>query len=1445
MQLSIKKIMVLTVLSIYFGLFAQSVPSIPTLDKPFNYSTNIPINVILYWYDQYDADSYNVEVSDNVAFTTTIFSQNNITGTYIQVSPNLNSSTTYYWHVEAVNTSGSSGWSAAWSFTTGNGNLPDIPLLSSPYNGTTDIPTGYVNFNWNYANYSDSYTLQISTDPNFISPIFYEESGIGYYSKTVAIYSQSTTHYWRVSAQNSYGSGDWSQVWNFTTTGDNKPPMTPQLIGPYNWDNSIPTDITLFWEKSPGATSYDVQVATDYNFSSPYPNETGIQKESYKVNGMSSDIDYYWRIRAVNDNGPSEWSDYWQFHTRTGSDNPTEPILIGPGNEDSELPVDLTFTWEYARGADNYTLQVSTTQDFTNIILNAYNIEANCYKVTGTELGYNTDYYWCVKANNNNGESRWSETKHFTTGSYDEVPDYPQLIGPYNSDYNLPVDLTLVWDYVRGADHYRLQISRDYSFYDIVYDEGGIIFPRRKVYGLDYNQTYYWKVMASNSHGGGSWSTVWNFQTSSGYPAPDTPYLVQPYNNETGYPSYGYFQWNYAKGADCYNLQIATDYNFYNRVYEESGIPNTTRSVKLDGYTTYCWRIQAVNQNGPSSWSDTYMFTTGEDQSGQDDNGPPLLYAPYNCQTGVPTDVTLFWLQDESITSFDVEISSDPYFNYIEGSQYGIDSRFYTFTGLYSNHVYYWHARTSMNSVPSNWSESWCFITGDGTRPPSAPKLFGPRSDAYDLPADVTLFWEYANGAQSYQLQVSSTYEFDDIVYDESGLELTWEKVYGLSYGGTYYWRVRGYNNDGDGNWSEIWNLNIGSGYSYPEPPSLIKPVYDDSGLPTFCRFKWDYGKGADYYRLEISTDPSFYSTYTSIDELPLHFMVSGGLETNRTYYWRIKSVNDIGESNWSDTWQFSTWDGYSYPSAPSLISPDNNINIISTNIVLEWERSWGAESYRLQVATDYNFNDYDIVYDESNIMTTKRAVSLPYTDHRYYWQVQAGNRISSSYWSGYWEFYIENYPEYVYLSQDYYFPEQPETHNYQIIGIPGNDGISLEDILGQGGQNQSWDAYWDNGADGSPEQYLERFDPYNSNFNCEVGRAFWVIADHNFTVDRNFQSAPANSGYALIDLHYGWNLITNPFDFEVYWDDIIQANSMYGNETIWEFNEGFDTTDRMYPGYGYYFDNQGNLDQLRIPYYQNGSMGKASINNDIEWELNISLFVDDLKDISTSLGVARGAAKQKDSFDLRKPRAVGELPSVYFEREKWKHYSGTYARDMRAPIDTIEIWDFNVNIMNYRNARLSFDGINDIPEIFEVYLIDKERSKFVDLRKQSSYDFQAVKSKSSFELCVGKKESVDEELKQYLPKEYRLAQNYPNPFNPVTMIPFSLPDESEISLIVFNILGQEVRTLYQGKMDAGIHYIPFNSRDQYGNRLSSGLYFYRLITDKGHNFVKKMILIK
>ncbi|MBD3299571.1 MAG: HYR domain-containing protein [candidate division Zixibacteria bacterium] len=94
------------------------------------------------------------------------------------------------------------------------------------------------------------------------------------------------------------------------------------------------------------------------------------------------------------------------------------------------------------------------------------------------------------------------------------------------------------------------------------------------------------------------------------------------------------------------------------------------------------------------------------------------------------------------------------------------------------------------------------------------------------------------------------------------------------------------------------------------------------------------------------------------------------------------------------------------------------------------------------------------------------------------------------------------------------------------------------------------------------------------------------------------------------------------------------------------------------------------------------------------------------------------------------------------------------------------------------------------------------------------------------------------------VPTSYALLQNYPNPFNPSTTIQFRLPEASEVNLTIYNVLGQEVRSLITGVKEAGTHTVEWDGRDNNGSAVQSGMYFYRIQTPS-FTEAKKMTLLK
>ena len=90
----------------------------------------------------------------------------------------------------------------------------------------------------------------------------------------------------------------------------------------------------------------------------------------------------------------------------------------------------------------------------------------------------------------------------------------------------------------------------------------------------------------------------------------------------------------------------------------------------------------------------------------------------------------------------------------------------------------------------------------------------------------------------------------------------------------------------------------------------------------------------------------------------------------------------------------------------------------------------------------------------------------------------------------------------------------------------------------------------------------------------------------------------------------------------------------------------------------------------------------------------------------------------------------------------------------------------------------------------------------------------------------------------------FGLSDNYPNPFNPSTQIRYEIPEAGEVSLVVYNVLGQEVRRLVQGQQSAGVYRVMWDGKDALGRPVSSGVYLYRL-TSGTFSEARRMLLLK
>ncbi len=110
--------------------------------------------------------------------------------------------------------------------------------------------------------------------------------------------------------------------------------------------------------------------------------------------------------------------------------------------------------------------------------------------------------------------------------------------------------------------------------------------------------------------------------------------------------------------------------------------------------------------------------------------------------------------------------------------------------------------------------------------------------------------------------------------------------------------------------------------------------------------------------------------------------------------------------------------------------------------------------------------------------------------------------------------------------------------------------------------------------------------------------------------------------------------------------------------------------------------------------------------------------------------------------------------------------------------------------------------------------------------------------------LEIRKLDLVGVATNEAIPTQFNLFQNYPNPFNPSTIISYTLPKQSVVTIKIYDVLGREVKTLLSSEQPAGVHKIEWNGTNNAGSRVAAGTYIYRI---EAGDFVqaKKMILLK
>ncbi len=723
----------------------------------------------------------------------------------------------------------------------------------------------------------------------------------------------------------------------------------------------------------------------------------------------------------------------------------------------------------------------------------------------------------------------------------------------------------------------------------------------------------------------------------------------------------------------------------------------------------------------------------------------------------------------------------------------------------------------------------------------SAPALVSPSNGLTGVSVVPTLSWT-SIGAASYKLYVSTVSDFSSSVYTSAGpgYEGTnTSKIFDptianfpLANATKYYWKIGAFDQDGNEYTSDTYHFTT----IIAAMPTLLLPAngVELGGASTI--FSWYTLVSGIQFELQISTSSDFNSfvidtttanTFVSVDNT--------NFALGTTYYWKVisKTIPVSGNPviiNYSGTRKFSM-EGLPKPIA---YYPVNNASVISNPPTMNWYvLSINPKVTEYHVKYSTTPNDGSLTFP-TTCTDTKGEFSTGTTDSysviphalkpgtKYYWSVASSDGTHESAYSDETSFTVFGNVQFAVCYPSYptggaqLFTNQPTLYWFTNMFAPG-----LQYQVRYSTDQSTWTKTKANKIFTTSYTFPDELTA-NSHYYWQVRASFDGSNWGPWSASGDFLTPAASSNASVpvpLPMFPSWGNVVStvsptlswlafsfsPLEYQVIWstDPTLTGGvlSVAVDSSAWTSSDSYALSGLT----------QGS------PYYWQVRSRSASDNSLVSAWSTLAWFMTSPGASTAVVPIAGnpigGSPIQSNSTTLSWVIAAPSSSALTYDVQYSKN------KDFSDAVTITSLKENNVTINNLAN---------------ETTYYWRALSK-TDSGNASTYSAPATFKTTN--VTAVEKENV-------VPKEFSISQNYPNPFNPTTAIVYAIPKNTFVSIKIYNMLGQEVKTLVNSQMQAGTYTIQWNGDNEAGQHVTSGAYIYRIVA--GNNIaVRKMLLIK